>query len=81
MLCVCPGHKSNPYLNVVTGCNGILPANGALACVYVCGVSLCVHVSVSARVCVCVGGGGGWGWGCKCVSVSVCKHTLSLSIA
>ena len=27
---VFPGHKSNPYLNVVIGCNGILPANGAL---------------------------------------------------
>ena len=36
---VCPGHKSNPYLNVVTGCNGILLANGALQfcmCVHMC---------------------------------------------
>ena len=24
------GHKSNPYLNVVTGCNSAIPVNGAM---------------------------------------------------
>ena len=71
MLCVCPSHKSNPYLNVVTGCNGILPANGALACVYVCTVSLCVHVSVCMSVSVCVCVCGVWGGGVS-VFLSVC---------
>ena len=56
VVCVCPGRKFNPYLNVVTRCNGILPANGALACVYVCTVSLCVRV--------CLVWCGVWGGGC-----------------
>ena len=34
---MCPGHKSNPYLNVVTRCNGILLANWALALCVCCG--------------------------------------------
>ena len=58
VVCVCPGRKFNPCLNVVTRCNGILPANGALACVYVCTVSLCV------RVCLCVWCGVVCGGGC-----------------
>ena len=44
-VCLCVGLKSNPYLNVETGCNGgYMSANGAMLCYVRSKGGLTVHI-------------------------------------